>query len=328
MPENFDLAGLTLRGLRIFVTLEDRRSISGAAASLGLSKSNISQNITQLEDKLGTQVFDRSQRPIVLTPAGQVLSFHAHRILAAVSEAEAALAEFNADSLPVLNFAIVDDLDASLTPVMATVLQAQLPRSFISTFSGRSDQVTDRLISRKADFAVTSSIPAKIDKFQIQQLYREQFVLVSAKGVYDPNQHWRPQLSSLPLVQYSDAMPMGQLISQHLKRIGFETPRRFSFETSRSVIATVARAKGWTMATPLSILDASRFLGDIDLHPLPFVGFSRNTFLFNRSDELGNLPQFLADNFKRLLSEELFPEFVRIAPHLADAFEVDDPAQG
>lgn len=59
---------LTLRGLRVFIALEEVRSVAEAAKVLGMSKSNVSQNITILEQNLGTRLFDRKQKPISLTP--------------------------------------------------------------------------------------------------------------------------------------------------------------------------------------------------------------------------------------------------------------------
>ena len=317
---------LTFRGLRIFIALEESQSVAKAAQSLGMSKSSISQHITTLEQSIGITLFDRKQKPVVLTPAGQVLSAHAHRIVAMVAEAEAALADNDALSLPVLNFAILDDLDASLTPVMATALQAKLPRSYICTFSGRSDQVTERISSREADIAITASIPADIARFQIQELFREHFVLVVAKDCYKETDDWRSQLSTLPLVQYSENMPIGHLVVTHLKRIRLEVTRRYSFETTRSVIATVAKTGGWTMSTPLSVLDASRFRNEVDIFPLPFSGLSRSVFLISRLHELGTLPEILTNTFQELLRNELIPEFKKIAPNVANMLEtLDDP---
>jgi len=313
---------LSLRGLRAFIALEQAQSVAEAAKALGLSKSNVSQQITTMENGVGAKLFDRTRRPISLTPAGQAFSLHAHRILATVSEAEESLAELNLDSLPILNFAIIDDLDASLTPSLAASLQAKLPRCFICTFSGRSDQVTSRLLSREADIAVTASIPASMHRFQVLQMLREKFVLVTARGTYDPNLEWRAQLTQLPLVQYSEAMPMGLMVSTHLKRIGLYAPRRFSFEATRSVIATVAKTGGWTLTTPLSILDASRFKEHIDLFPLPFAGLSRQIYLISRTDELGALPETLAKQCRALLQQDAVPEFARLAPHISNAIEV------
>ena len=315
---------LTLRGLRIFIVLEETKSVALAAERMGLSKSSVSQHITTLETNVGIKLFDRKQKPIALTPAGQVLSMHAHRIASMFSVAETALADFNAFSLPILNFAIIDDLDASLTPVMATALQAQLSKSFIRTFSGRSDQVTSQMESREADIAVTASMPANVNEFQIHELYREQFVLVAAKDKYQPDLDWRKQLTELPFIQYSEAMPMGQLVATHLKRIRLDIPRQFSFENSRSVIATVAKAGGWTLATPLSILDASRFRDEISLFALPFASLSRNVFLINRLNELGTLPEVLATIFRSELKDELLPEFAKSNPEMVGMLEVFD----
>jgi len=314
---------LTLRGLRIFVALEETKSVAKAAEFLGLSKSSVSQHITTLEKNIGIVLFDRTQKPISLTPAGHVLSLHANQIVAMFSAAETALADFNADSLPFLNFAIIDELDASLTPAMATTLQASLPKSYIRTFSGRSDQVTGRMESREADIAVTATLPASIGKFTILELYKEDFVLAVAKNAYDPNLEWRTQLNKLPLIQYSEAMPAGQMVATHLQRIRFDIRKRYSFETSRSVIATVAKTGGWTMATPLSILDASRFAADIDVFPLPFAKLQRSVYLVNRSNELGSLPETLANTFKTLLKDELLLELIKIDPMLADYLEIN-----
>ena len=313
---------LSLRGLRVFIALEQEQSVAEAAKALGLSKSNVSQQITAMENGIGTRLFDRTQKPILLTPAGQALSLHAHRILATVSIAEEAMAELDLGGLPTLNFAIIDDLDASLTPSLAASLQARLPRCFICTYSGRSDRVTSRLLSREADIAVTTTIPASTHRFQVHQILREKFVLVTARGAYSANLDWSRQLSQLPLIQYSEAMPMGRMVSTHLKRIGFYAPRRFSFETSRSVIATVAKAGGWTLTTPLGILDANRFKDQIDVYPLPFAGLSRQVYLINRTDELGSLPETLAKQFRALLQQEAVREFARLAPRMTDSIEV------
>lgn len=313
---------LTLRGLQMFIALEETKSVAKAAQKLGLSKSSVSQHITTLENNIGIALFDRKQKPVALTPAGQVLSLHAHRIVSMCSAAETALTDFSAVSLPVLNFSIIDDLDASLTPVMATVLHKQLAKSYIRTFSGNSDQVTARLVAREADVAITASLPADPGRFQIQELCREQFLLVVAKEKYRPEVDWRSQLEALPLIQYAETMPMGQLVATHLKRIRFEAIKRFSYETSRSVIATVAKTGGWTLAPPLSILDASRFRDEVEVFLLPFAKLSRSVFIINRPDELGTVPELLVTTFRNLLRDELIPEFNSISPDLSNTLEV------
>jgi DNA-binding transcriptional LysR family regulator len=60
-----------IRWLKIFCDVVDQASFSLAAGANGVSQSNASQVVHQLEDRLGVQLIDRSKRPFVLTPEGQ-----------------------------------------------------------------------------------------------------------------------------------------------------------------------------------------------------------------------------------------------------------------
>jgi DNA-binding transcriptional LysR family regulator len=59
-----------IRSLKIFCDIVDHGSFSRAAEANGVSQSNASQVVHQLEERLGVQLIDRSKRPFVLTPEG------------------------------------------------------------------------------------------------------------------------------------------------------------------------------------------------------------------------------------------------------------------
>ena len=157
---------LTLRGRRVFVALEEAGSIAGTAARISGSPSGVSQHITPLEAAVGAKLFDRRAKPVTLAPAGQALRVHAHRILSVASAAQSELAEISLTSLQKLNLTIIDDLDASLTPVLGLALQARFTKSFVHTFSGRSDQVISRLQVREAYIRVTALPPVDTSIFR------------------------------------------------------------------------------------------------------------------------------------------------------------------
>jgi len=313
---------LTLRGLRAFIAVQESGSISGAAKRLNGSTSGVSQQITALEKTVGAQLFDRQTRPLRLTPAGQILRVHALKVLEAVSDAQAELAELNLADLPQLSLAIIDDLDASLTPVIVASLRDRFSGCFVNTFSGRSDWVMNRLEQRKADIAVTSFPPVDANQIRTIPILRETYILVAAKGVIIGNNSegdMRDQLLRIPFVQYSDAMPIGRTVAQHLNRLRFNAPRRFAFEASRSVFAMVVQSGGWTLTTPLNLLDAERFLKDIDVFPMPFPSVSRTVSLAARTEELGQLPERLAADCRQLIADRIIPHFADLAPDIKNA---------
>ena len=324
-----DYSELTLRGLRIFVAVEETGSIGDAARHIGGSPSGVSQHITALEQSIGVKLFDRRARPISLTPAGQILRVHAHKILEAVSQAHAELAELSLSALPELTLAIIDDLDASLTPVLVSYLQSTFRDCFVKVMSGRSDLVTDKLVAREADITVSGILPADSNNFQYFPIVKEPFVLVVAKGaiklsVAKDAKSVRDQISHLPFVQFSDSMPLGRKIAQHMKRIKFAVPHRYSFEASRSVFAMVVKSRGWTIATPLNLLDAEQFIPKVDILPLPFPAFSRTIYLIARNGELGHLPETLAMKCRTLLAEQIVPTLVELAPQIGQSLEIPE----
>lgn len=60
-----------LKSLKIFCDVVKQRSFSKAADENGVSQSNASQVVHQLEEHLSVQLIDRSRRPFVLTSEGQ-----------------------------------------------------------------------------------------------------------------------------------------------------------------------------------------------------------------------------------------------------------------
>lgn len=321
MTEDTKAPELTLRGLRVFVALEETGSVIGAATRIGGSPSGVSQHITALEQAVGAKLFDRKAKPVTLTPAGQSLSRHAHRILSAVSEAQTDLAELSLAALPQLNLAIIDDLDASLTPVLVSAVQARMPRCFVHAVSGRSDHVVERLEARAADIGVSALLPEGVG-FQAFPILTENFVLVAAKGAItgDP----RAALTTLPFVQYSETLPIGQKIARHLRRVRLSPDRRFALEATRSVLAMVVQTRGWTLTTPLNLLDAERFLPQLDVLPLPFAGETRHVHLIAREGELGTLPQTLARDCRIIARARILPRFEALAPHMAGTISVTE----
>ncbi|MFM9066879.1 MAG: LysR family transcriptional regulator [Planctomycetota bacterium] len=61
-----------MKSLKVFCDVIGQRSFSRAADQNGISQSNASQMVHQLEEHLGVRLIDRSKRPFVLTTEGSV----------------------------------------------------------------------------------------------------------------------------------------------------------------------------------------------------------------------------------------------------------------
>lgn len=83
---------LEFRQLEYFLAVSKLNSFTAAANTLFVTQPTITNAIRSLEEELGTKLFDRSQKRIVLTPEGEVFLTHVQHVMGDVSTA---LSEMN-----------------------------------------------------------------------------------------------------------------------------------------------------------------------------------------------------------------------------------------
>lgn len=72
---------MNLRALQCFVILAEELNFSRAAERLHIAQPALSQQMRQLEERLGVALVDRSRRPLQLTEAGDYFRTHASQML-------------------------------------------------------------------------------------------------------------------------------------------------------------------------------------------------------------------------------------------------------
>ncbi len=77
--------------LRAVVAVVDEGNFSAAARKIGRSQSAVSLQIAKLEDRMEVLLFERTSRSVKLTPAGEVFSAYARRIVDLANEGLAAV---------------------------------------------------------------------------------------------------------------------------------------------------------------------------------------------------------------------------------------------
>lgn len=77
--------------LLAFTKAVESRSLSRAAAELGMPRATLSRRLARLEQRLGARLLRRTTRSVTITDAGEALYRHACIVLEAVREAEASI---------------------------------------------------------------------------------------------------------------------------------------------------------------------------------------------------------------------------------------------
>ena len=84
---------MLLAQVEAFLTVAERRSVSGAAAVLYVTQPALTTRIKNLERELGVELFIRTPRGMRLTAAGRAFRPHAQRALQELAEGRELLRE-------------------------------------------------------------------------------------------------------------------------------------------------------------------------------------------------------------------------------------------
>lgn len=77
----------TLKQFRYFLAVSETGSVAAAARMISIAQSAMTRSILELEDTLGTPLFERTSRGMVLTQAGHRFQASARKVISAVAEA-------------------------------------------------------------------------------------------------------------------------------------------------------------------------------------------------------------------------------------------------
>src|SRR5262247_1481288 len=76
-----NISWLTLRDLQYLVAVADHQHFGKAAAACNISQPALSAQIRKIEDVLGVQLFERTNRRVAITTAGQLVAGQARVVL-------------------------------------------------------------------------------------------------------------------------------------------------------------------------------------------------------------------------------------------------------
>jgi hypothetical protein len=155
--------------------------------------------------------------------------------------------------------------------------------------------------------------------FEVEGLIRfpimtEKFLLVTPKGFSGDVGDITKLAKKLSFVRFSRETPVGMRIDQHLSRLRIEISRGMDGDRSSVVMAPVAAGMGFTILTPTLLIDGLAEGMQIDVHPLPFAGFSRSLKLVARERELGDIPEAFARRSAEVLSETIARRLPGLSP--------------
>ena len=141
--------------LKYFVAAAESRSFTKAAEQFYISQTAVTQQMQLLEDTLGCTLFDRSTRPISLTPAGKIFLNEAKSILDSMSRAAERVHDASTGLTGTLRVGFVRGYERSDLSVLMRGFHLQNQNALISFYRCSTDVLAAGLTQQEYDVIFT-----------------------------------------------------------------------------------------------------------------------------------------------------------------------------
>lgn len=130
-----------------FLAVHRRGGVSAAAGALSRTQSAISRRLALLEGEVGAPLFERIGRGLVLSELGAALLPHAERVVAAIGDAEAAVAEARSGTAGSVHVAAVGTLANAALAAALQRAKAHHPKLDVRLQTATSAEVSAKVRS-------------------------------------------------------------------------------------------------------------------------------------------------------------------------------------
>jgi DNA-binding transcriptional LysR family regulator len=311
-------ADLDIRSLRIFEAVATTGSLSLAASRVAITQSAVSQAIAQIELTLGTQLLDRTHRPMKLTAAGIALSRYARQIVEDMDRLISHVRDASLAARPAIRVGMIDSFAATVGP--AIIKQVSGSASQVLLWSGLANGHAQALLNRQLDLIITSDPLEDIDGLVRRPVFTEPFLVVVPRA-------WERDLRKAnlaklvqdhPLIRFSARSHFGAVVERFLRRSGHTPPQYLEIDSSDVVMAMVAAELGWAITTPLCLLQGRSHISSVTTIPLPGPGFNRTIYQLSRESEYQDMTAQFFQASRSALESEVFAELSTLVPWLGN----------
>ena len=262
---------MDLSALNIFRAVVRENGVTRAAAKLNRVQSNVTTRIRQLEETLGTDLFIRDGRRLVLTPAGETLLPYAERLLAFAEEARHAVSEDRPQGR--LRLGTMESTAASRLPRVLAAYHQRWPQVTLELTTGVTRALIDSVRAFEVDAAVMArpiepdTLPA--EQFESVPVFEEELTLVTPRGQHPSTM--AQASAGLTLIAFERGCAYRSYATRWYEQQGIRPARVLELGSYHAIVACVAAGAGVAVA-PRSVLELARLDDEVDLHPMGEFG--------------------------------------------------------
>lgn len=270
---------MNLEKLKVFQTVVQLGSFTGAAEKLYLTQSAISKQIKALEEYYNTPLFDRIGNKTLLTPAGETLLSYVNEILNLAGEARGALRELQDLHRGTLHISTSMTVGVHLLPRVLNSFRESFPNIDVTVDITNSVHAVESVLSGTAEIGLVGAI---IDRHNLNYL---PFYTEHLKLIVGYNHPWAKKLPETPdelanqhFLLREKGSGMRKMLEDRLLEYGVKLKSKMELGSTEVIIRFVETGIGVSIVSEHAVSREVE-LGLIKALNLPFLDLKRYFYM-------------------------------------------------
>jgi Transcriptional regulator len=293
---------MTLRHIKIFVTVCETNNITAAAEKLYLSQPAVSLAIKELEQFYGVKLFDRISRKLFLTDTGKNLLDYAVPFLSLYDEMENKIS--NRDNIGSIRIGASITIGTCYMPGIVKEFCEKYPGCDVRVFINSSDEIEDKLLKCELDFAIIEGI------VHSKNLTSEKVCEDELAPVVSGKHHFATE-TEIPLTEFMSERFLlreigsgaRELFDNTVTSLGYRITPEWESTSTAALLHAVSKGLGVSV---LSRKLVERGMENYDLHRITVTGlqFKRQfSMIHHQNKYLSDMLRVCMDLCKERISE-------------------------
>lgn len=177
-----NIAAIGLRDLEYLIAVAEHEHFGKAAAAVHVSQPALSGQIKKVEEFLGMQLFERSNRRVAITPIGEQVVDQARVVLEEARKIADLVRSANEPLCGNLRLGAITTLGPYYWPHVLAPLRKRFPKLTLHLREGMTDELLADLRAGTLDAVLASPTAAFDDSLRVLPLFMEPFLLAAPKS--------------------------------------------------------------------------------------------------------------------------------------------------
>ncbi len=237
---------MDLHQLKVFREAARAGGFTRASDVLHLSQSTISLHIKRLEEELGTSLFRRTKRRVLLNKAGERLLPYIDRIFRELQNADAAVRELSHVERGTIRLGSGATTVTYLLPGILGAFQRRHSQVELIVVTGSTEELLQKVDQQMLDMAVVMQPVKPSPSVEVVPVLREELVFVvssnhplASREIIDPR-----AINDVPFISYLQGSMMQRTLDRQLNSVGAVPRVTMEMENIEAIKALVRAGLG------------------------------------------------------------------------------------